>query len=216
MVQDRLQQLFPRPHGVFRDSIVAHIQCVQGKNGTVDGISAAVVIEDCGKVVYLIALGVNEGFAVVVLGQLGAVDAAGGQCHDLTVNVGHGHIGGGVQPLDALRDGEAVVKITQLLLVEAQVHPFPVLPRACRCPAVPRGDLPHQRLHIRLVRILYLLLRNRYSDGIGIGGAVLRLDLVLYRLAEVLRFTGGRCDRGEIRYADGGREGGAGTSGQHQ
>ena len=28
VVQDRLQQLFPRPHGVFRDSIVAHIQGV--------------------------------------------------------------------------------------------------------------------------------------------------------------------------------------------
>ena len=144
VVQDCLQQLFPRPHGVFRDSIVAHIQGVQGKNGTVDGISAAVVIEDCGKVIYLVSLGVKEGFAVVVLGQLGAVDAAGGQCHDLTVNVGHGHIGGGVQPLDALRDGEAVVKITQLLLVEAQVHPFPVLPRACRCPAVPLVDLADQ------------------------------------------------------------------------
>ena len=198
MGQNCLQQLVPRPQGIFRNGVVAHIQGNQCEDGAVDSPTAAVVIEDGNKVVHLVALGVNKGFTVVVLGQLGTVDAAGRQGHNLAVNVGHGHIGGGVQPLDALRDGEPVVKITQLLLGEAQVHPFPVLPRACRCPAVPRGDLLHQRLHIGLVGVLHLLLGNCYSDGIGIGGAVLRRDLIDYRLAEILRLAGGRCDRGEI------------------
>ena len=214
MGQNCLQQLVPRPQGIFRNGVVAHIQGNQCEDGAVDSPTAAVVIEDGNKVVHLVALGVNKGFTVVVLGQLGTVDAAGRQGHNLAVNVGHGHVGGGIQPLDALCNGEAIVQIVPLVLVEAQVHPFPVLPRACRRPAVPRGDLLHQRLHIGLVGVLHLLLRNRYGNSIGIGGAVLRRDLIDYRLAEILRFTGGRCDRGKIRDADGWSKSSAGTSGK--
>ena len=67
VVQDRLQQLVPRPERVRRNGVVAHVQGNQGEDGAVDGPAAPVVIEHLSQVVHLVALGVNIRLAVVVL-----------------------------------------------------------------------------------------------------------------------------------------------------
>ena len=92
------------------------------------------------------------------------------------------------------------------MLIESQVHPFPVLPGACRCLAVPRGDLLDQRLHICLVGILRRLLGNAYRNGIGIGISGLGRDRICHRLAEILLLARGRCDLREGGYGNGRHE----------
>ena len=199
MVENHVHKGVPRPDRVVRDRVITHIQRNQTENGAVYGVRSCVVIHGCCKVVHLVALAVNKRLTVVVLRKVRAVEPSCCQHHDGAGNVGHCHACGGVQIGDLSGKVIATIVVCQLALIEAEVHPLPVIIRRT---GVSGDDLVDNVLQIVLILVFGYRTGKGNIDIVGVRIPVFRRNNVGDGLREILLHTGRGRNRGKRRYLD--------------
>ena len=93
VVKQRFQHSLPRPDGIARNSVVAHIQCDQRKCGAVDRIGAAVIVEGSRQIIHFVTLFVSIRHSVMILRKIRTVEATCCQHHDRAAKFRHGNTG---------------------------------------------------------------------------------------------------------------------------
>ena len=158
VVEDHIHKGVPCPDCIVGDRVITHIQRDKAENGAVYGVRSRVVIHGCRKVVHLVALAVNKRLSVVVLRKVRAVEPSCCQHHDGAGDVGHCHTCSGVQIADLSGKIITTIIVRQLALIEAEVHPLPVV--------ISRIGIPHNDVINNLFQIVLVLIFG-YRTGKG-------------------------------------------------
>ena len=211
VIKDHIHKGIPCPDRVVGDRVITHVQRDQAENWAVYGVCSRVVIHGFRKVVHLVALAVSKRLTVVVLRKVRAVKSSCCQHHDGAGNVGHCHTCGGVQIADLPSKVITTIVVCQLSLIEAEVHPLPVIIRRT---GVSGDDLIDNVLQIVLILVFGYRTGKGNIDIVGARIPVFRRNNVGDGLREILLYTGRGRNRGKRRYLNHRCEGGRCSRGQ--